>query len=288
MSEADPPAVLSGTAVRDTSTAGAMDASGLVGVVTGASRGIGAAIVEVFLGAGMSVGACARAMPAQVGRSRLFAQNVDVADHSAVSTFADATVQRFGRIDVWVNNAGVLGPVGPLRELDLGEIERHMSINVMGVLAGSAAFLRHLHSGARGLDVEERPVLVNISSGAAFQGYAGWSAYSAGKAAVERLTECIRLEEEPFGLRAYTVQPGVVATDMQAELRSSDPSAFPSVAKFLDRHAEGRLNSPHFVAERILEVVMGLAPESWQPAEGTEGSLRLPEERQQAGSRQRA
>ena len=92
---------------------------------------------------------------------------------------------------------------------------------MLGVLFGTQAFVRHLRRrGGEG-------VLVNVSSGAARKPYAGWSVYCAAKAAVDRMTECVALEEAAHGLRAYALAPGVIDTDMQALIRATPAARFP-------------------------------------------------------------
>ena len=220
---------------------------GLVAVVTGASRGIGAGLADHFAGEGLRLGLCARTVPAvPVGADGL-AGAVDVTEVGAVDAFADAVVDRFGRIDLWVNNAGVLGPIGPLAEADPATVAAHVAVNVLGVAWGTAAFARH---------VRRRPgegTLVNLSSGAATSAYRGWAAYCASKAAVEMLTEVVGLEEQASGLRAYAVAPGVVDTDMQALIRSTPDEDFPAVARFRALRAEGAFASTAWVARSILD-----------------------------------
>jgi benzil reductase ((S)-benzoin forming) len=114
------------------------------------------------------------------------------------------------------------------------------------VVHGTQAFLRHRAPDG---------VLVNISSGAAQRGRAGWAAYCGGKAAVDRITEAVQLEEAASGLRAYAVAPGVVDTDMQELIRAMPPERFPDVDQFVERKRRGAFNSPAFVADRILDLV---------------------------------
>jgi benzil reductase ((S)-benzoin forming) len=175
---------------------------------------------------------------------------VDVTDGAAVAAFAERVAAELGPIDLWVNNAGVLDPMGPVRDLDPGEVERHLRINVLGVLHGTQAYVRHVRGHGRG------GVLVNISSGAALRGRAGWAAYCAGKAAVDRLTEVVALEEAAAGLRAYAVAPGVVDTDMQVQIRASSPDRFPDVEQFRELERQGAFNSPAWVADHLLDLVL--------------------------------
>jgi NAD(P)-dependent dehydrogenase (short-subunit alcohol dehydrogenase family) len=216
-------------------------------VVTGASRGIGAGLVEHFAGQGMRLGLCARSTPAVPDGADALAAAVDVTDATAVGAFAEAVAGRFGRIDLWVNNAGVLGPIGPLTEAEADDLAVHVATNVLGVAFGTAVFARHVRSRPGG------GTLVNLSSGAATSPYRGWAAYCASKAAVEMLTEVVGLEEEASGLAAYAVAPGVVDTDMQALTRATSESSFPDVERFRRLRDDGGLASPTWVARWILE-----------------------------------
>jgi len=252
--------------------------SGGVAVVTGASRGLGAGLAVHFAGSGMHLGLCARHRPVLAASTRPTAHDgrivsseapvlsaLDVTDGDAVARFADAVVARFGRIDLWVNNAGLLGPIGPLALADPEEILRTVDVNVTGVLNGTSVFAEHVRS---------RPgdgVLVNISSGAATKAYEGWAAYCASKAAVDQLTRVVALEEARNGLVAYSVSPGLVDTDMQAAIRGADERSFPEVGRFLRAAEEHRFNSPAWVAEYLLAVAFG--PDRPDP-----GILRVPDQ----------
>ena len=225
-----------------------VDTSGRVAVITGASRGLGAGMAHFFLSQGMRIAVCARTQPPFDDDDRTLARALDVTDHAAVASFCAETVDRFGRIDLWINNAGLLAPIGPLRDNDPAEFARHIAVNVVGTFHGCQSFLHHLHErGGEG-------ILINISSGAARNAYAGWSAYCSGKAAVDRMSESIALEETDHGLRVHAVAPGVIDTDMQSMIRQCDPSQFPQVQKFVDLKEQDNFSTPDFVAEGILKL----------------------------------
>lgn len=225
-----------------------------VAVITGASRGLGAGLANRFLARGLRVAACARTEPKLEGdNSALLTMAADVSKADAIEGFCAVTLEHFGRIDLWINNAGLLAPIGPLRENDPTELARHIEVNVLGVFYGSRAFIRHLHK--RGGD----GVLLNISSGAARSAYAGWSAYCAAKAAVDRMSEAIALEERDHGLRVHAVAPGIIDTDMQTMIRNCTPEQFPRVQKFLDLKTNEGFSSPAFVADRLLELAFDTA-----------------------------
>ena len=240
------------------------DGSGgpLVAVVTGAGRGIGAGLAAHFADRGIRLGLCARA---ETGRARRgptpWPAAVDVTDAAAVGAFAESVVARFDRIDLWVNNAGVLDPVGPLADADPAALERHVATNVLGVMHGTAAFARHVRGRAG------TGSLVNVSSGAASTPYRGWAAYCASKAAVEMLTEVVGLEEADAGLLAFAVAPGVVDTDMQARIRATPEERFPDVARFRRLLDEDAFLTPAWVGACILERCVDPATR-WVPEPG--------------------
>lgn len=252
--------------------------SGRVAVVTGASRGLGAGLAAHFASAGLRLGLCARHRPELVAATRPrahhgrieppeppLAQAVDVADPDALGAFADAVLERFGRIDLWVNNAGVLAPVGPLADAEPGDLARHVAVNVAGVLYGSRLFARHVRERAG------EGVLVNISSGAATSPYEGWAPYCAAKAAVDMATEVVAREGRSSGLRAYAVAPGVVDTDMQEAVRATDEASFPAVGRFRQLAADDAFNSALWVADHVLDLAFGDDPP-------TAVRLRVPDE----------
>lgn len=226
-----------------------------VAVITGASRGLGRGLAETFLERGLHVGVCARNRP-DVEHERSLAASVDVTDEGAVSRFADQVVRRFGRIDLWINNAGVLEPIGPVRSLESAAVARHLEINVLGVLHGTQAFVRVVREGAG--PSGGRGVLINVSSGAARNAYEGWGAYCAGKAAVDRLTEVVALEEADH-ICAFSVAPGVIDTDMQATIRSKTEEQFPMVERFREMKMAEAFSTPAEVADGFLRIAFGVA-----------------------------
>jgi NAD(P)-dependent dehydrogenase (short-subunit alcohol dehydrogenase family) len=226
-----------------------IDLSGRVAVITGASRGLGAGMAEVFAGRGLKLGLCSRTAPVLAASDDVVAETVDVVDGEAVDRFCAAVAGRFGAIDLWINNAGILEPIDQLRAIESAEFRRHLDVNVLGVFHGTRAFVRHLRSTAR------PGVLLNISSGAARAPYSGWSAYCAGKAAVDRMTEVVALEESEAGLlTAYSVAPGIINTDMQALIRQVSADRFPEVERFKQLVVDDAFSTAESVAEALLEL----------------------------------
>ena len=251
---------------------------GRVAVITGASRGLGAGLAAHFATSGMHLGLCARHQPRLVVRTRPTAhdgriersetpimQSVDVTDRDALARFAQAVITRFGRIDLWINNAGLLPPIVPLADATGEDIAGGVATNVTGVANGSSIFAEHVRSRPG------RGVLVNISSGAAAKAYEGWAVYCASKAAVDQLTRVVALEETRHELSAYSVAPGMIDTDMQVAIRATDESRFPEVGRFRKFAEQRQFNSPVWVAEHILALSFG-------PDRPQSVKLRLPDQ----------
>ena len=244
-----------------------------VGVVTGASRGLGAGLARAFAGRGMRLGLCARTLPPTPPDADAWTAEVDVTDAEAVDRFGRSVVDRFGRIDLWVNNAGVLAPIGPLSAADPRAVHVNLDTNVLGVLHGSATFARH---------VRARPgsgLLVNMSSGAATKPYEGWAAYCASKAAVDMVTEVVAREERRAGLVAVALAPGVVDTDMQALIRSTPAAVFPSVERFRQLHEENGFNDARWVADFILDQLVDPPQDGVATGDGISVRRRVPDQR---------
>jgi NAD(P)-dependent dehydrogenase (short-subunit alcohol dehydrogenase family) len=237
---------------------------GKVAVITGASRGLGAGIAERFAEHGVVLGLCARTEPKAPTGARCLTGAVDVSDARTLDRFASAVASSLGPIDLWINNAGVLEPMGPQRLHDPAEVDRALRVNVGGVANGTRSFTQR----CRGW-VPARRVLVNVSSGAARSIYEGWSVYGATKAAVDHFTEIVAAEEP--GVLCHAVAPGVVDTEMQAQIRTHDEASFPAIERFRQLHAEGTWNSPAWVADHLLGLLAG----TWAPPTVV---VRLPDE----------
>jgi NAD(P)-dependent dehydrogenase (short-subunit alcohol dehydrogenase family) len=243
------------------------DLRGRCAVITGASRGIGADLAHFCAEQGMSLGLCSRSAPELAAGEHVVATRLDVTDEDAVEAFAADVIARFGAIDLWINNAGVLDPIAPMRDVSLADFRAHIDVNLAGLFLGSRTFVRHLHErGGEG-------VLINVSSGAAWQAYEGWSVYCAGKAGVERFTEVVAAEEAEHGLRAYSIAPGVVDTAMQERIRACTADRFPDVERFLEMKSSDTFNSGEFVARHMLAIAFDPA------ARPDEVAVRLPNEK---------
>lgn len=247
-----------------------------VAVITGASRGLGAGIAARMAAHGVRLGLCARTRPDLDDLAvPTVSASVDVTDPDAVDAFAARVTDELGPIELWINNAGVLDPIGPLRDAPTGTLATHLEVNLAGVVWASRAFVRLVH------DRDEPGVLVNISSGAARSVYQGWAAYCATKAGVEQLSRVLAAEEADHGLSVFAVAPGVVDTDMQAAIRATPAERFPAVDRFLDLAQTGAFNTPDWVADHILGLyattIGGLTPD-WVRTATDPVVLRIPDQ----------
>ncbi|MCK9367659.1 MAG: SDR family oxidoreductase [Metallibacterium scheffleri] len=223
-------------------------------VLTGHSRGLGAALAAALLARGIAtLGLARRDNAALAARYPQLLREVvlDLSDSAALRSWLDG-----GELHTWlagaarvllINNAGVVGPVGALDVQSPAQLARAVALNVSAPLMLAAAF-------AASNTAERR--IVHISSGAARQPIAGWSFYCASKAALDQHARTVAADATP-GVRICSLAPGVIDTDMQAAVRASDPARFPQHARFVAMHAEGALLAPAAVAERLLDYLLG-------------------------------
>jgi NAD(P)-dependent dehydrogenase (short-subunit alcohol dehydrogenase family) len=217
-------------------------------LVTGASRGIGAATARAFAAAGDRVavhyGTSAQAardvLESLPGNGHLLA-GADLADPEAVERMVEAVAQELGAIDVLVNNAGVYLP-HPIGEVTYQEWQRAWSqtlaVNLLGPANATWCAVRHMPRGGR---------IVNVSSRGAFRGEPGQPAYGASKAALVSLGQSLARALGPRGIAVTTIAPGWTETDMAAEALAGDAGQA--------RRAEsplGRVATPDEVADAIV------------------------------------
>lgn len=188
-------------------------------IITGASRGIGAATARVFADAGARVALVARsgddlrALADGIGGDALALPcDVTCADHMAQAV--DDAAAQHGPADVLINNAGIIDPMGPMHTLTPDAWGRVVDVNVKGVFNGMRAVLPGFVDRGRG-------TILTVSSGAAHRPVEGWSAYCASKAAVAMMTRSVHLEYAASGVRALGLSPGTVATQMQRDIKRS-------------------------------------------------------------------
>ncbi len=207
------------------------DAQAKTIVVTGASSGIGKATARLFRDKGWNVAATMRNPSAErdlVESAALKLIALDVQDPEAPRAAAAKALQAFGRIDVWVNNAGY-GAFGPVEAGSRAQIERQFDVNVFGLIACVQAVAPHFRANRAG-------VLINVSSVGGLMTLPSFAVYNASKFAVEGLSEGLWYELGALGIKVKVVEPGVIATDFAGRsLDAWDISALPDYAAFMDK-----------------------------------------------------
>ena len=228
---------------------------GKVAVVTGAARGIGLGVVERLAEAG------ARVIAADIiagGHDELAAKSgghvvamrADVSKRADFDALVDTAVQRFGRLDILANVAGVLR-VAPTLEMAEADIDLLLSVNLKGVLNGC-------RSAARVMAPQGSGAIVNIASSAAYQAYLKYGIYSATKAGVVALTRTLALELAKSGIRVNAIAPGMVDTQMAGRrYRSADGSQTPEqraamLAEMSERSPLGIPGEPRDIAHAVV------------------------------------
>ncbi|MFD6909740.1 SDR family NAD(P)-dependent oxidoreductase [Streptomyces sp. NPDC060077] len=230
--------------------------------VTGASRGIGVEIARAALAGGNDVVVAVRnpeRVPDDLKKSdRVFAVALDVTDNDAIPQAVDAAVERFGGIDVLVNNAG-RGLLGALEEITDAEARSLFDLNVFGLINVTRAVLPVMRKQGWGK-------LVHIGSRSGFEGEPGVSLYSASKFAVAGISEALSAEMAPFGIQSTVVEPGVFRTDFLdssslsvAAHRIADYDDTPAhvTLDWIDQANHAQLGDPVKGAALIVEVASG-------------------------------
>lgn len=223
-------------------------------IITGHTHGIGHALAANLLAQGIPVLALARGESAQLSAAfpdLLEQHKVDLSDPEGLrSWLAGGAVARYlaaADTALLLNNAGTLGPVGPLGRQDAAAIVRAVNLNVTAPLLLSEEVARRHPAALR---------ILHVSSGAGRAPIAGWSIYCATKAALDHHARTVQADGAPH-IRIASIAPGVVDTDMQAAIRHTDAADFPALDRFVSLKAEGQLSAPEQVAQGLVDYLLG-------------------------------
>jgi NAD(P)-dependent dehydrogenase (short-subunit alcohol dehydrogenase family) len=220
-------------------------------IVTGASRGLGAAAARWLAKAGAAVTLISRSETAlnrvaqevqQLGGTALVCK-ADTSDAGACQKAVAKTLKRFERLDALVNNAGIVEPIAPLVQTDPDLWQYNIAVNLIGPFYLTHAAISELR--------KQNGRIINVSSGAATTVIENASAYCAAKAALNHFTRVVAAEE--FGLTVLTMRPGVVDTQMQANIRREGPNFMSAeqYAYYQGLKERGELEPPEVPARSI-------------------------------------
>lgn len=212
-----------------------MDLTDRIAMISGGSQGLGAALARRYAEEGAAVSICARgeeelrevAREVRDGGGRCLAVPADVSAAADVEGWLDATLGEFGRVDVLVNNASLLGPRVPIREYPEDAWRQVLEVNLTGAFLCARAAVPAL--------AEAGGSMIHVSSGVGDHGRPGWGAYCVSKNGLEALSEMMAGELEEDGIRVNAVDPGAMRTDMRAAAYpSEDPTTLPTPYEVTD------------------------------------------------------
>lgn len=233
---------------------------GQVAIITGGGRGIGAASAHMLASAGANIVLTARsedqieAAARQIRRAgaRAIAVPCDVTNPDQIEEVVEAALTQFDRVDILVNNAGIIWPVEQVHEADPEEWAYNIHCNLVGPFQLARNVLPVMIDQGYGR-------IINVTSGAAENVSPGWSAYCAAKAGLNMLTRCLAAELQADGVTGVTVNalaPGMVDTEMQADIRSIDThDSSLDFSRFHEAHRQGTLLNPESAARLIYWLV---------------------------------
>lgn len=233
------------TSIPSTASKPAGPLAGRVAIVTGASKGIGAAVARRLTQDGAAVvvnyassDAAARAVVTEIeaGGGRAIAVKADMAEIAAPARLFDAATEAFGGVDILVNNAGIMA-LAPIAGTDDAAFDRQVAINLAGVFRAMREAARRLRDGGR---------IISFSSSVVGLYQPSYGPYAATKAAVEAMTHVLAKELGPRGISVTAVAPGPVATDLFLTGKSDEQVA--AIAKL---NPFGRLGTPEDIANVV-------------------------------------
>ena len=216
-----------------------------VAIVTGGSRGIGFAIAKLFSEVGANVvitGRDLKRLNEAVAKISCTAIKADVRNSQEVKSVITNTIEKFGRIDILINNAGIFPKISKLHEISEDDWNEVIDINLSGPYRFAREVIPHLQKNGG--------VIINISSDAGLRAYPDFNAdaYSASKAALNLLTKTWALQYAKDKIRVNAVCPGVVDTDMTAPFLKSEADR-----EFMNNdHPIGRMGQPEEIAKTVL------------------------------------
>ncbi|KGX92886.1 short-chain dehydrogenase [Pontibacillus halophilus JSM 076056 = DSM 19796] len=223
-------------------------------IVTGISKGLGASIAKQFIEDGVHIIGVSRTKNEELANMAEEKQ-LDYVHYSCNLAYESELTDTFTSIYQYVqdkeaeyvylvNNAGVIEPIEKVGSLDHKAVVTHMHVNVIAPILITDLALRTLGNNL---------YVINVSSGAAKRPVYGWGVYGSGKAALNQFTETMALEQQENGTDVHVIgfSPGVMDTEMQGVIRSSDEGAFQDVSKFREMKEKGILRDTDFVASTL-------------------------------------
>lgn len=221
-------------------------------IITGGSKGIGLGLAKEYHKNGYRIISISRSKI-----EKLYSVEQYQCDVTNVEKVEETLVEIFSQLDdtqtksiTLINNAGNLGTVNTLDNIEPSEISYTLSVNLIAPLVISSQFIKLTK------DWKCKKQIFNISSGAAINAYESWAMYCSSKAGIDMMTRVLAKEQKELknGVSIVSIYPGIVDTDMQAKARNTPKENFKSVQRFIDFYEHGDLFTPKQVAKKIYKL----------------------------------
>ena len=230
-------------------------------IITGASRGLGEALVTKLMVKGNHIICVSRSkntdliQEAQENHIDIDYYQYDLSITEGIEELTERMFERINKADAesisLINNAGVVSPIKPIHLCSGAEMEASIKINTLAPMILTSQFMKHTD------DWEVEKKVINISSGAGKKPYFGWSSYCSSKAAIDIFTRCAGVEQNgyKYPVKVISFSPGIIDTDMQGEIRSSNKENFQEIERFIAFHKDGKLKSAEDVADKVIKLL---------------------------------
>ncbi|MBA4537862.1 (S)-benzoin forming benzil reductase [Bacillus aquiflavi] len=230
-------------------------------IITGTSRGLGEAIAEKLLAPNDHFVCISRTKNEQLlskamkSKASLDYYEYDLNDIHHIDTLMSNIFSKLPTDSLeglyLINNAGIVKPIGPVQKNTSEEITLNIHVNLIAPMIMTANFIKHSAS----LKIDKR--ILNISSGAGRKSYNGWSSYCSAKAGLDHFTRCVAAEQsdKEYGVKLVSIAPGIIDTNMQVDIRSSNKDDFALLQKFIEYKETDQLLQPDYVAEKLINLL---------------------------------
>ncbi|WP_299104401.1 (S)-benzoin forming benzil reductase [uncultured Tenacibaculum sp.] len=219
--------------------------------ITGGSKGIGLGLVKKYAAEGHKVYSISRSITdiENVTQISVDLSDVKATHHAFKMLFDELDTIEISSITL-VNNAGRLGTISNLENIATDDIAKTIQLNTTTPLVLNSLFIKLTQK------LSCKKQIINISSGAATNPYEGWSIYCTSKAAIDMMTKAIAAEQNDLenGVKCVSLYPGVVDTNMQTQIRSTDKADFKNLQRFIDLKENNELYTPEYVANTIYTI----------------------------------